>query len=664
MYRVRFGGKKGQTLTLVESPAHLVVRTKDRGRLGFRRSFGATPLQKKSRDVLSAFETVSEYVEAGVEVLRYRRKGSARAGRDRARAALKRDAAVEFAGRVLVARSGRPYVYTENFFVKFDADVGARAAKTLLKSFGLEVKRELEYSRNAYFVEAPAGTGLEVFAVAEKLLRDAKVELCQPELIRDRRVRRAFDQQWHLKKTNVDGVTVDAHANVEAAWASSQGEGIVVAVIDDGVDIDHEEFRSSAKIVAPRDVTRKADDPRPKGLRDDHGTACAGVACADGSFSASGVAPRARLLPIRLASGLGSQDEADAFVWATDHGADVISCSWGPTDGDFANKSDPLHKHVEPLPDSTRLAIDYAVTKGRAGRGAVVLFAAGNGNESVDNDGYASNPKVIAVAACDDRGKKAPYSDHGKAVFCAFPSNHYFPSVTPGIWTTDRSGGLGYNFGDDRLGDAAGRYTNSFGGTSSACPGAAGVAALVLARNPELRADEVRDVLGRSCDRIDPKGGRYGKKGRSRIYGYGRLNALRAVELAVPPRPAAVSVHSAVKDVPIRDFKTAKLAVSIANKEPVRSIKVTVHLDHSWISDLSIKLRPPAVLGIPTVTLHARDGGDADNLLRSYDPVSTPALGALVGRSAKGVWTIEVKDEAEADEGVLRSFALEIGQGE
>jgi subtilisin family serine protease len=238
-------------------------------------------------------------------------------------------------------------------------------------------------------------------------------------------------------------------------------------------------------------------------------------------------------MPIRLASELGSQNEADAFVWAADHGADVISCSWGPRDGDFTVDDDPLHQHVEPLPDSTRLAIQYAVTQGRKGRGCVVLFAAGNGGESVDNDGYASNPDVIAVAACDDRGKRAPYSDFGAAVFCAFPSNHYFDSVTPGIWTTDRSNGLGYNFGDASLGDTAGKYTNSFGGTSSACPGAAGVVALVLARNPALTAAQVRDILRRSARRIDTKRGKY-KDGRSPLYGYGRLDALRAVRLAKP----------------------------------------------------------------------------------------------------------------------------------
>ena len=117
----------------------------------------------------------------------------------------------------------------------------------------------------------------------------------------------------HLKKITVSGNVVDAHANVEAAWALSDGTGATIALIDDGVDLDHQESQSSGKIIAPRDVTRKTDNPRP-GNGDNHGTAWAGVACADGNFGASGVAPKARLIPIRLASALGSQNEADAFV--------------------------------------------------------------------------------------------------------------------------------------------------------------------------------------------------------------------------------------------------------------------------------------------------------------------------------------------------------------
>ena len=248
-------------------------------------------------------------------------------------------------------------------------------------------------------------------------------------------------------------------------------------------------------------------------------------------------------MPLRLVSGLGSIEEADAFAWAADHGADIISCSWGPTDGVWWDPEDPVHEQVDPLPDSTRLAIDYAIDKGRDGRGCVITWAAGNGNESVDNDGYASYERVIAVAACNDSGTRSAYSDMGKALWCAFPSSHGEDSLTPGIWTTDRSGAEGYNPGDETLGDEAGDYTNSFGGTSSACPGVAGVVALILAVNPGLGWREVRDLLRASCDRIDEAGGEYDADGHSRLYGYGRVNAARAVELAaaaaIPADPAA-----------------------------------------------------------------------------------------------------------------------------
>ena len=161
-----------------------------------------------------------------------------------------------------------------------------------------------------------------------------------------------------------------------------------------------------------------------------------------------------------------------------------------------------MHDEVVPIPDSTRLAIDYAVREGRAGKGCVITWAAGNGNESVDNDGYASYPKVMAIAASNDAGKKAAYSDTGNALWCSFPSSNGAPSLTAGIWTTDVSGAGGYNFGSESDGDAAGNYTNSFGGTSSACPGAAGVAALAALEGAvpagvwklEVRDDAKRDV--------------------------------------------------------------------------------------------------------------------------------------------------------------------------
>ena len=449
---------------------------------------------------------------------------------------MKREGDIRFAGRVLCHPSSRaPVVYTENLFVKFMDREKLATCRRRLDEAGVVIKRKVGYARNAFLVGAPERSGLETFAIAERLLEDPGVELCHPEVVREKRRRSAAPEQWHLHRTRINGRTVSQHANVVEAWKLSRGEGVVIAVIDDGVDVDHREFAGAGKVVAPRDVTRSINDARPKCSNDHHGTACAGVACGLGTHRASGVAPKAALMPIRNMSALGSQDEADSIYWAARKGADVISCSWGPPDGAYWDSSDPLHQHVEPLPDSTRLAMDWAIEHGRGGKGCVITFAAGNGNESVDNDGYASYSKVIAVAACNDRGKRSVYSDYGDAVWCCFPSDDDCAGLrTTGIWTTDRTIGAGYNCGGPFAeADRAGSYTSTFGGTSSACPGAAGVAALVIARNPNLRWDEVKDVLRRCCDKIDRKRGRYKKSnGHSQKYGYGRLNARKAVELA------------------------------------------------------------------------------------------------------------------------------------
>jgi len=197
----------------------------------------------------------------------------------------------------------------------------------VLHDSGLTVKQELPYATNAFFVAAPEGTGQRVFDIADELLRREDVEYCHPELVRRLGQRSIFPQQWHLKTTTIDGQWISASANVEAAHAISEGEGVTIAIIDTGTDIDHEEFCSEGKLVAPRDTTANDADPRPNGRGENHGTACAGVACADGGFGASGVAPRAKLMPIRMISQLGSQAEANAFYWAAKNGADIISCS-------------------------------------------------------------------------------------------------------------------------------------------------------------------------------------------------------------------------------------------------------------------------------------------------------------------------------------------------
>ena len=521
---VKYGGKQGHEYFLEPSTNMIVVRSEN---CHLPENISLTPRARRALDQLTA---VVDVPDAGVQVFAASRGQPASAMR--ARSVLKKEKEVRFAGRALRdSKSKSPVIYTENVFVKFHDGVPKADCEALLKKYKLSIKSEIKYAKRAYFTGAPEGIGMKVFDLATKLLNEKNVELCHPELVRQRALRAAFPQQWHLKKARIQNRSIVAHANVEAAWAVSRGKGVTIAVIDDGLDKSHEEFRGRGKVVSPRDVTRKTNDPSP-GAGDMHGHACAGVACANGGHGASGVAPKAKLMPIRLTSALGSQREADAFAWAVAKGADVISCSWGPEDGVWWDPSDPLHREVTPLPDSTRLAIRHAVTNGRGGKGCVIFWAAGNGNESVDNDGYAANPDVIAVAACNDMNRRSAYSDKGRALWCAFPSDNGDTSLTPGIWTTDLSGHAGYNNGDIKKGDVKGNYANNFGGTSSATPGAAGVAALILAKNPNLTCLQVRDILKRCCDRIDRAGGRYNSRGHSKLYGYGRLNAKRAVALA------------------------------------------------------------------------------------------------------------------------------------
>jgi subtilisin family serine protease len=661
MFTVMYGGKRGRPYTLVESPDMLVVRTRSRNSIVDTDPSGVAPLSHYALSILEDFRVIHDFPVAGVAVLQVRSAHRARAKRDQARDVLRRELDVRFAGRVLIEpRSKAPVLYTENVFVKFADDARPTTCRRLLRKYHLRVRREAIYSRNALFAAAAEGTGVGIFDIALDLLQEGAVELCHPELIRKRRDRRAYADQWHLITTRIDGRVIDQGVRANDAWVLAQGDGVTIAVIDDGVDVDHEEFRGAGKIVAPRDVTQDTDNPRP-GNMDHHGTACAGVACANGNFGASGVAPGARLMPIRLASGLGSQNEADAFAWAAQNGADVISCSWGPVDGRWWDPNDPLHKQVVPLPDSTRLAIDYAVTTGRNGKGCVILFAAGNGNESVDNDGYASYDKVIAVAACNDVGTRSAYSDFGKAIWCAFPSSNGEPSLTPGIWTTDRSGKLGYNSGLAGKGDVAGNYTNSFGGTSSSAPGAAGVAALILARNPELRWDQVREVMRNSADKIDPIGGNYDANGWSEWYGYGRLNAKRAVELARPTQPEPSVIASVRQDVPIADLQSARLSVNVAESRPLASLAVTVDIEHTYRGDLVVTLEPPVESGIEPIVLHNRTGGRADNIMTTYDAANTSALAAVSGKVPAGTWTLLVEDKARWDVGRIRELKLEMG---
>ena len=193
MYTFRYGGKLGKQYSLSISNDQIVVRTTSRIALLSERPFEAAPVSAAARDLLGNFQLVTAFRDAGVEILQAKVGRGAKSLRDRSRAALTKEPEIEFAGRVLIDPQGnRPVIYTENFFIKFDSEQSATACRKVLKRYRLEIKRELEYARNAYFVAAPEDTGLKIFEIAKNLLQEPSSRVCHPELIREARQRAAF----------------------------------------------------------------------------------------------------------------------------------------------------------------------------------------------------------------------------------------------------------------------------------------------------------------------------------------------------------------------------------------------------------------------------------------------------------------------------------------
>lgn len=255
MPKVYYGRKEEPGFDLERSSDLIAVRT--RSRRSIKRSVGPvpTPLAAELRDG----NLVAVYPEAGVEVYRVPTGRGKRSVLKR-KNALRESPDVRFAGGVLIDPATRePVLYTENLFIKFVDTAGPDECVDVLRDAGLTVKNQVAYATNAYFVAAQEGTGQTVFDIAIELLQREDVEYCHPELIRPVARKVISPKQWHLKKTVSDGVLINAHANVEAAHGVTRGEGVCIAVIDDGVDIDHPEFQGADKIKAPRDATQQTN---------------------------------------------------------------------------------------------------------------------------------------------------------------------------------------------------------------------------------------------------------------------------------------------------------------------------------------------------------------------------------------------------------------------
>lgn len=473
------------------------------------------------------YTLVDSFLESNVWVYKIKTINAFSIQEIKKRVRLKNHPDLLFIGSVyLDPDSGRYQLYTGNLFLRFIPSLKNKTCIQEIKRLSLKLKLKLGFAKNAYFVEPVQEVDLQsdafkdAFEWSAELLLNPLVLSCQPELVVKRKTfpSNKSKQRYVL---DPDREWIFNNVNLKEAWNISKGEGIKICIIDDGIDGAHPAFRNN-KIVAARDMLNPNSELASHQFENElHGTACASVA-ASNDDRAFGIAPHAELIIIRC-KGLGSVLEAEAIYWAVQQGSDIISCSWGPSDGDIDDPADDLPSHR--IPEHTRLALEYAAKKGRNGKGCAIFFAAGNGRESVHLDSYASNPHVMAIGSVNKSNQLSLYSDRGHPLFCVFPSSDLILEngeyrVQYGVTVADRVGIDGYSTED---------YFSLFGGTSASAPGVAGVAALMLSINSDLNLNELKDLLKKSCIKIG-RSSDYNHYQYSQLYGYGLLDAKYAVE--------------------------------------------------------------------------------------------------------------------------------------
>ncbi|MEM7657945.1 MAG: S8 family serine peptidase, partial [Bacteroidota bacterium] len=354
----------------------------------------------------------------------------------------------------------------------------------------------------------------QVVALANDLQESGLVRFATPDLYAEltHYADPLYGDQFQMNNTGqtIDGFagTNDMDCNAPEAWGITLGSSsITVAVIDDGLEA-HEDFVTSggASRVLGGNTPATGGNGTP-GAAGDHGVACAGIiAASHNNLGVQGLAPNVFMRSVNIfAGGETANDIANGITWAKNQGVDVMSNSWGYTSCTFSNSA-------------ISNAISDAINNGRGGLGCVVVFASGNGYKTCV-DFPANLSTVIAVGAFGNDGIKSEYSNSGSALDIAAPSNDISSAgflVGAGVRTTDRMGSAGYG---------GGNYTNTFGGTSAACPVVAGVAALVLSVNPNLTDAQVKNILYTTANDM-------GASGFDNLYGNGRVDAFGAVQAA------------------------------------------------------------------------------------------------------------------------------------
>ncbi len=464
-------------------------------------------------------------------------------------------------------------------------------------------------------------------------------------------------EQWHLQNT-AGGSAVDLRAI--AAWTTTKGENVRVAVVDDAIETIHADLTENVVPNGSFNFFGGSALPLPCFAKDNHGTEVAGILAArdNNGIGVAGVAPRVKLVGFNALE--AGTDQAIIDSMQRDNQLNhIYHNSWGSTDDGFQHAADSGWSN----------AIDQGIKNGRGGKGSIYIFASGNGgNVELDNkalhvdnsnlDGYVNQIGVIAACASDDNGGRPFFSEFGVNQLVCAPAY----GASRGVTTTTVQNG----------------YASDFIGTSASAPMVSGVVALMLSVNPNLTWRDVPIILAKTArktslsdqfwDGTDPKVEKYNP-----FFGFGIVDAEKAV--------AEAKIWKSVGDsnslqscnftsnpnllVP-NEPTVAADQISVSANCAIRKIEyidVTITSDHPYSADLRLKLISPTG-SVSQLTFPQTCG---KNLAASKDPckqaINNWRYGVVrhMNETSQGVWKLEATDTvADSDNGRISNWSIKI----
>jgi proprotein convertase subtilisin/kexin type 5 len=451
-----------------------------------------------------------------------------------------------------------------------------------------------------------------------------------------------FKDQWYLNKGARGGFDM----NVKPAWEKGfTGKGVVVTILDDGIQTNHPDLVLNYDPLASTDINDNDDDPMPQDNGDNkHGTRCAGevAGAAYNGYCGIGIAYNASIGGVRMLDGVVNDAvEARALSLRPEH-VDIYSASWGPDDdGRTVDGPGPLAKR----------AFLNGVVNGRQGKGSIFVWASGNGGGDHDNcncDGYTNSIFTLSISSATQSGVRPWYLEA-----CSSTLATTYSSGTPGrdgsISTADQDARLR----PDRL------CTTHHTGTSASAPIAAGVCALALEANPALTWRDMQYLVVMTSQPeplLGERGWASNGVGRqfSHKFGYGLMDADRMVQMAASwktlPQQRICQTHQNETNALIPDGREHGVSVSLATDGCAGTPNAVSFLEHVQCK-VTLKYQPR---GNVLIALTSPSGTRSVLLFpRPKDSVATsfkdwPFLSVhFWGENPAGTWKLEVVNQGE-----------------